>query len=196
MVEQQQAAPRGAVMAGAERQRRLDLDAELVGGDAVAVVLAVHDEAAGGDRDEVLEAGLDPVLGFDRVEDDGLAATSAPAALVTRSRSQAWSGGSAKCTVTSQRAVGPLEGGDRGLVFKKASVRRSTTRLARSSSPIAKLARWVAGVIEVIGNPRKNVEGMDGWTTVMFALKFEQISYRNIPKSYTGAVRATLDFSP
>ena len=33
MIEQQQAAARGAVVAGAERQRRLDLDAELVGRD-------------------------------------------------------------------------------------------------------------------------------------------------------------------
>ena len=70
MVEQQQAAPGGAVMAGAERQRRLDLDAELVGRDAVAVVLAVDDEAAGGDRDQILEARFDPVLGFDHVEND------------------------------------------------------------------------------------------------------------------------------
>ena len=73
MIEQQQAAARGAVMAGAERQRRLDLDAELVRRDARAIMLAVHDEAPGGDRDEVLEAGLDPVPGLDGVEGDVLA---------------------------------------------------------------------------------------------------------------------------
>ena len=70
MIEQQQAAARGAVMAGAERQRRLDLDAELVGRDARAIMLAVHDETPGRDRNEVLEAGLDPVPGLDGVESD------------------------------------------------------------------------------------------------------------------------------
>ena len=85
MIEQQQAAARGAVVAGAERQRRLDLDAELVGRDPVAVMLAVDDEASGGDGDEVFEAGLDPILGLDRVEGDALG-DSAPAALATSSR--------------------------------------------------------------------------------------------------------------
>ena len=72
VIEQQQAAARGAVVAGAERQRRLDLDGELVGRDPLAVVLAVHDEASGRDGNEILEAGLDPVLGLDRIEGDGL----------------------------------------------------------------------------------------------------------------------------
>ena len=71
VIEQQQAAARGAVVAGAERQRRLDLDAELVGRNPFAVMLAVHDEAPGRDRDQVLEAGPDPVLGLDRIEIDG-----------------------------------------------------------------------------------------------------------------------------
>ena len=65
-----EAAARGAVVAGAERQRRLDLDAELVGRNLRAVMLAVHDEAPGADRDQFLERGLDPVLGLDRVERD------------------------------------------------------------------------------------------------------------------------------
>ena len=60
------------MMPGAERQRRLDLDAELVGRHPRAVVAAVHDEAAGMDGDEVFEAGRDPVLGFDGVEGDVL----------------------------------------------------------------------------------------------------------------------------
>src|SRR5260370_23692560 len=55
-------------MAGAERQRRLDFDAELVGRHARAVVASVHDEAPGRDRHEILERSLDPVPGFDRVE--------------------------------------------------------------------------------------------------------------------------------
>ena len=49
-IERQQTAARGAVMAGAEGERRLDLDADAVGGNAGAIVRAVHDEAAGGDR--------------------------------------------------------------------------------------------------------------------------------------------------
>ena len=69
-IEQQQAAARGAVMAGAERQRRLDLDAELVGRHFGAVMLAVHDEPPGADRNEFFQRGLDPVLGFHRVEGD------------------------------------------------------------------------------------------------------------------------------
>ncbi len=46
VVEQQQAAAGGAVMAGAEGERCLDLDAELVGRYPVPVVLSVDDEAA------------------------------------------------------------------------------------------------------------------------------------------------------
>ena len=72
MVEQQQAAARGAVMAGAEGQRRLDLDAELVGGHPRAVMGAMHDKAPRRHRHEVFQARLDPVLGLDRVEGDGL----------------------------------------------------------------------------------------------------------------------------
>ena len=49
-VERQQAAAGGAVMAGAEGGRGLDLDADAMAGHAGAVVRAVHDEAPGGDR--------------------------------------------------------------------------------------------------------------------------------------------------
>src|SRR5882724_6023156 len=52
--------PCSAVAAGAECQRRLDFDAELVGRDPLAVMLAVNDEASGRHGDEVFEAGLDP----------------------------------------------------------------------------------------------------------------------------------------
>ena len=102
VIEQQQAAARGAVVAGAERQRRLDFDADLVGRNPFAVMLPVHDEASGRDRDEVLEAGPDPSLAS-TVSKSIVLAMSALAALVTSSRTSAWSGGSAKCTVTSQR---------------------------------------------------------------------------------------------
>ncbi len=56
------------MVAGAERQRRLDLDGELVGGDVLAVMRAMDDEAAGRHRHEVFEARLDPVFGRDGVE--------------------------------------------------------------------------------------------------------------------------------
>ena len=61
-VEREQAAAGGAVVAGAEGERRLDLDADAVAGDARAVVRAVHHEAAGFDRGEALEARAHPVL--------------------------------------------------------------------------------------------------------------------------------------
>ena len=65
-VERQQAAARGAVMAGAEGERRLDLDADAVGRNAGAVMGAVHDEAAGRDRLQPGEALAHPVLRRDR----------------------------------------------------------------------------------------------------------------------------------
>src|SRR3984957_5865510 len=55
-------------MAGAERQRRFDLDAELVDRNARAVVVAMHDEAPCAHGYQFLERGLDPVLGLDSVE--------------------------------------------------------------------------------------------------------------------------------
>ena len=68
VAEQHEAAAGGAVMAGAEGERRLDLDAELVRRNFVAVVLAMDDEAAGMHGNQILQRGLDPVLGFDDVE--------------------------------------------------------------------------------------------------------------------------------
>ena len=49
------------MVAGAERQRGLDLDADVVGLDAAAVVRAMHDKAAGAHRRQAGEALLDPV---------------------------------------------------------------------------------------------------------------------------------------
>ena len=70
MIQQQQAAAGGAVVAGAERQRSLDLDADLVRWHLGAVMPAMHDEAAGTDRDQFFQRRLDPILGFDDVEGD------------------------------------------------------------------------------------------------------------------------------
>ncbi len=68
LIEQQQAAARGAVVAGAERQRGLDLDAELVRRHVRAIMPTVDDETAGRDRRKAFEAGPDPVLGGDGIE--------------------------------------------------------------------------------------------------------------------------------
>src|SRR5580704_17158608 len=57
-------------MAGAERQRRLDLDAELIWRNARAVMLAMDDEASRAHRHQFLERGLDPVLGLDGIKGD------------------------------------------------------------------------------------------------------------------------------
>ena len=61
-VECQEAAAGGTVMAGAERERRLDLDPDPVDRNAHAVVRAVNDKAPGRDRREAGETGADPVL--------------------------------------------------------------------------------------------------------------------------------------
>ena len=105
-------------MPGTERQRRLDLDAELVGRHAVAVVLAMHHEPSGWDRDEILEAGLDPILGFHRVEGDVLcdflagriADEFAHQRLIRRFR---------KMHGDVPASVRPLECGERGLVLEE-----------------------------------------------------------------------------
>ena len=67
-VEREQAAARGAVMAGAEGERGLDLDADPVGRHAPAIMRAVHDEAAGGDRLEPGDAFAHPILRRDARE--------------------------------------------------------------------------------------------------------------------------------
>ena len=119
MIEQQQAAARGAVMAGAERQGGLDLDAEFVGRHAGAVVLAVHDEASGGDGHEVFQRGLDPVLGLDGIEGDRLRDVVAGGeADQVADRSLIGLLGEMHRDVPD--AVRPLERGDRGLALEKA----------------------------------------------------------------------------
>jgi len=58
VAQAKQAASRGAVVAGTERQPRLYLDAELVGRTFGAVMPAVHDEPPGADGDRVLQRVL------------------------------------------------------------------------------------------------------------------------------------------
>ena len=67
-IERQQATARGAVMAGAERGRGLDLDADAARRHADAVVRAMHDKAAGMNRLEAFEADLYPVLRRERFD--------------------------------------------------------------------------------------------------------------------------------
>ena len=68
VIEREQAAARGAVMAGAEGQRRFDLDPDPVDRDAGAVVGAVHDKTARRDRRQAGEALAHPVLRRDARE--------------------------------------------------------------------------------------------------------------------------------
>ncbi len=56
------------MVAGAEGKRRLDLDADIVGLDASAVVRAVHQETAGAHRPQAGQALGDPVGGGDFLE--------------------------------------------------------------------------------------------------------------------------------
>ncbi len=119
LVEQDEATAGGAMMPGAERQRRLDLDADPVGTDTVAVVMAVHHEATGLDRREAFKARLDPVLGFDGVEHQGLRG-----GLVGRQRDQVAHRGLVRLLAEIQghipAPVRSLEGGDGGFVVVEA----------------------------------------------------------------------------
>jgi hypothetical protein len=69
-VERDKAAARGAVMTGAEGERGLDFDADAVLRNAVAVVRAVHDETAGGDRLQPGKAFPHPIGRLDAREGD------------------------------------------------------------------------------------------------------------------------------
>ena len=66
-----EAAARGAVMAGAEGEARLDLDADIVGVDARAVVRAMDEKAPGPHRSKTGERIGDPVALFSNPEGRG-----------------------------------------------------------------------------------------------------------------------------
>ena len=68
VVEGEEASARRAVMAGAEGQRRLDLDGDRVDGDARPVMAAMNGEAAGRNGRQALERGGDPILFAEDVE--------------------------------------------------------------------------------------------------------------------------------
>jgi len=67
-VERHEAAARGAVVAGAEGERRLDFDADAVWWNAAAVVRPVNDETAGRDRRQAGKAFAHPIRGADARE--------------------------------------------------------------------------------------------------------------------------------
>ena len=67
-IEREEAAARGAMMAGAKGERRLDLDADAVCRDAGTIVRTVDNEAAGLDRRQAGEAVAHPVGRRDQIE--------------------------------------------------------------------------------------------------------------------------------
>ena len=110
-------------MPGPERQRRLDLDAELVRRHPGAIMPAMHDEAAGGDGDEIFEAGLDPVLGFDGVECDGICGGIVGGELYQLA-DRGFIGLLGEVHTDIPAAVSAFEGGDGGLVVIEAFVQQ------------------------------------------------------------------------
>jgi hypothetical protein len=69
-LERQEAAARGAMVAGAEGERGFDLDRDAVSPHIVTMVCRVNDEAAGRDRPQAFEACLHPVPGQGCLERD------------------------------------------------------------------------------------------------------------------------------
>ncbi len=67
-VQREQTAARGAVMAGAKRQRRFDFDADAIARNKRAVVPAMNDETSGDDRRQAGETGVGPVRSLDLFE--------------------------------------------------------------------------------------------------------------------------------
>ena len=134
-VERQQAAARGAVMAGAEGERGLDFDADAVGGMPAAVVRAVHDKAAGRDRLESGEAFADPILRGDGVRSaSALLAAAAPPATAASSRTLAASAGARKYTLTRQPPGWPASTRLTATSSRKTLGDRSAIRRADCSS--------------------------------------------------------------
>src|SRR5512135_2005371 len=67
-IQRHEAAARGAMMAGAEGERGLDLDADPVRRHATAIMRTVHHETANRDRPQPEKAFRDPILGGDALE--------------------------------------------------------------------------------------------------------------------------------
>ena len=84
----------------------------------LAVMLAVDDEASGRHGDEVFEAGLDPILGLDRIEDDALGDVLT-CGIGHEFADQRLIGRLGKMHRDIPSAIRPFERGDRGLTLKK-----------------------------------------------------------------------------
>ena len=106
-------------MAGAERQRRLDLDAKLVGRNARAVMLAMHDESPRAHRHQFLKRGLDPVPGLDGIERD-VQRDVVAGGKTYEFANRVLIGRLCEMHVNAPAPVRALERRDRGLVLKKA----------------------------------------------------------------------------
>src|ERR1035441_9254237 len=84
---------------------------------------AVHDEAARAHRHQLLERGLDPILGFHRVESDALRDLAA-GGNANEFADRSLIGRLGKMHGNVPAPVGPLERGDCGLAHKKALVQQ------------------------------------------------------------------------
>ncbi len=113
-VQRQQTAPGGAVMPGAEGERRLDLDADAVGRHPRAVVRAMQEEAAGFDRLQAFEAGGDPVARRNALECE-LAARAFAREVTDEAAHRGLVGRALEMDFHGPASVTRLEGGDRGL---------------------------------------------------------------------------------
>ena len=178
LIEQQQAAARGAVMAGAERQRRLDFDADLVGRHVARSCWPCTTKRPAGTGTRSSRLALTQSLAS-TVRNDALARFPSPAAR-PRVRAPAPVRRLGEMHRDVPAAVRPLERGDRGLAFKKTSVRDRQHAWRCCSSPIAKLARWVEGWKSL-----KNLEKSGEATRRGASFKFEQISCRDYPEKFT-----------
>ena len=105
--------------------------AELVGRHALAVMLAMHDKTSGRNGNEILEAGLDPVLGFDRVEGDGFRDLLA-GGVADQFAHQRLVRGIGKMHGDVPAPVRPLERGERGLVLEEDFGERVDDALGRA----------------------------------------------------------------
>ena len=122
-----------------------------------AVVLAVHDEAPGRDRDEILKAGLDPILGLDRVEGDalcdflagGVGHELAHQRLIRRV---------GKMHGDIPAPVGPLERRDGGLAVEKDFGKHIDNEFG-GVLVANREAGAMGGGAEAIGEPRKREKG-------------------------------------
>ena len=118
MVEQQQAAARGAVVAGAEGERRLDLDGELVGRHAIAVMLPWTTKRPAGTGTRSSRLALTQSLAS-IVSKAMVSAISFPGRVGNQFAHQRLVRRVGKMQRDVPVSVRPLERGDRGIVLQR-----------------------------------------------------------------------------